>query len=90
MRKLLIMLGETDGGCTSTEISSIIRDFQSKLEAAQAELTSERDKVVVLLKLLLDHDAIFRLRAYASACRPRRKYKNLQQKTGNFNIGSLI
>ncbi|XP_074586315.1 uncharacterized protein LOC141842002 [Curcuma longa] len=44
LEALLAKKGEADGGCANTEISAIICDFQSKLEAAQAELTSERDK----------------------------------------------
>ncbi|XP_042399957.1 uncharacterized protein LOC121989782 [Zingiber officinale] len=45
LEALLARKGETDGGCANMEISSIIiNDFQSKLEAAQAELASERDK----------------------------------------------
>lgn len=66
------MLGDTEG-CANTKLSSIVCDFQSKLEAAQSELTTERDKVVTLLKLL-------HLQLYLSTCRLQRKYKNSQQK----------
>lgn len=42
-------LGESDTG--NKEISSIVKDFQSKLESAQAELMSERDKVDIIFKI---------------------------------------
>ncbi|CAL9080819.1 unnamed protein product [Musa acuminata var. zebrina] len=42
LEALLAKKGESDTG--NKEISSIVKDFQSKLESAQAELMSERDK----------------------------------------------
>ncbi|WOL13693.1 hypothetical protein Cni_G22467 [Canna indica] len=52
LEALLANEGESDAGGGKTEISSIINDFQSKLEVAQAELMSERDKASKEIKKL--------------------------------------
>lgn len=47
----MFLSGDSDN--ENKEISSIVKDFQSKLETAQAELKSEQEKVGLCLELHL-------------------------------------